>query len=145
MTRRQVRMAHCYRCIYTWRTRNRVPRFCPRCKSRHWNVPKTRPVTIGNGLGIEDILGPHRGAVLRLARRYGARNLRVFGSVRRREADEDSDLDLLLEWKAGTSLLDSAGFRVAVKELLGRNVDTVEEAFLHWAIRPQVLAEAVAL
>ena len=145
MTKRQVRIAHCYRCVHTWRMRYRLPRVCPRCKSRRWNVPKIRPIEIGTGLGVEEILGPHRGEILRLARRYGARNVRVFGSIRRRQADERSDADLLLEWKKGTSSLDTATFRIHLKRLLGRDVDTVEDAFLHWAIRPQILAEAVSL
>ena len=118
---------------------------CPRCKSRHWSEPRVREIRSGHGLGIEEILLPHRAEVLRLARKYGARKIRVFGSVRRREADASSDVDLLVDWRPGTSLLDSAGFRVALQELLGRKVDTVEEGFLHWAIRPHVLAEAVPL
>ena len=104
-----------------------------------------RELRLGDGLGRDEILLPHRTEVLRLAKRYGARKLRVFGSVRRREADANSDVDLLVEWRPGTSLLDSAGFRVAIQELLGRKVDTVEEQFLHWAIRPHVLAEAIPL
>ncbi len=142
MTRRTVRMAHCYRCIYTWRMRNRLPRMCPRCKSRLWNTPKIRPLRRGAGLDAEAVLGPHREKIRRLARRFGATNLRVFGSVRRGEADAHSDVDLLVDWKEGTSLLQTAGFRVALQELLQRRVETVEERFLHWALRPQILAEA---
>jgi predicted nucleotidyltransferase len=36
-----------------------------------------------------------RDEVIRIAARYGARNLRVFGSVARGEDHADSDLDLL--------------------------------------------------
>jgi len=143
MTKRQVRIVHCYRCIYTWRARYRIPRICPRCKSKLWNVPKVRPLRLGNGLGIAEILGPHRSHLLRLARRYGATNVRVFGSVRRREAGPSSDVDLLVNWPKHPSLLRTAEFRIAVKELMGRDVDVVEERQLHWAIQPQVLAEAV--
>ena len=145
VTRRQVRIVHCYRCIYTWRARYRVPRMCPRCKSKYWNVPKIRPIQTGKGLGIEEVLGPHRSRLLRLAHRFGAENVRVFGSVRRREAGAKSDVDLLVNWPRRPSLLRTAEFRVAVKELIGRDVDVVEERNLHWAIQPQVLAEAVAL
>ncbi|MHB1434862.1 MAG: nucleotidyltransferase family protein [Thermoplasmata archaeon] len=145
MTRRQVRIAHCYRCVYTWRMRYRTPRICPRCKSKFWNVPKIRPAQFGTGLGIEEILTPHRAEILRLARRYGVRRIRVFGSVRRCEADDRSDVDLLVEWRRGISLLDAARFRVSVGDLLGRRIDTVDEVHLHWAIRPQVLAEAIPL
>ncbi len=138
-------MAHCHRCIYTWRMRYRTPRICPRCKSKYWNRPAIRLVRVGNGLGIGEVLAPHRSEILRLSRRWGAKRVRVFGSVRRGEANARSDVDLLIDWKRGTSLLDVASFRVAVQDLLGRKVDTVEERFLHWAIRPQVLAEAVPL
>jgi uncharacterized protein len=145
MTRRQVRRVHCYRCIYTWRARYRRPRMCPRCKSLYWNLPKVRPVRLGHGLGIAEVLGPHRSEILRLARKFGVKNIRVFGSVRRREAGPRSDVDLLVEWSPDSSLLDSGAFRVALKQLLGRSVDTVDERFLHWAIRPHVLAEAFPL
>ncbi len=145
MTKRQVRYAHCYRCIYTWRTRNRVPRLCPRCKSGYWNAPKIEPLKLGHGLGMDEILLPVRGRILELGRKYGAEDLRVFGSVRRREAGPRSDVDLLVRWTAGSSLLNAARLRLELKELLGREVDTVDERALHWAIRPQVLAEAVPL
>ena len=146
MTKRIEREGHCYRCIYTWRIRGRgKPLVCPRCKSRLWGVPKVRPVKLGNGLGIEEILGPHRAEILGLARRYGARRVCVFGSVRRREADARSDLDLLVDWKRGVDLLDTAAFRRAVGEIVGRRVDVVDREFLHWAVRPQVLAEAVTV
>jgi len=145
MTRRQVRLAHCYRCVHTWRMRNRLPRMCPRCKSLYWNTPKIRPVHLGQGLGIPEVLGPHRSEILRLARRFGVENIRVFGSVRRREAGEKSDVDLLVNWPPDCSILKTSEFRVALQELLGRKVDTVEERFLHWAVRPQVLAEALPL
>jgi uncharacterized protein len=145
MTRRQVRIAHCFRCIYSWRMRYRIPRICPRCKSKYWNVPKVRPIRLGRGLGPEEILLPHRAEILRIARRCGVRRIRVFGSVRRREAVEGSDVDLLVDWRPGTTLLDVAQFRISLQDLLRRKVDTVEERYLHWAIRPQALAEAIPL
>lgn len=145
MTHRLVRLGHCYRCIYTWRMRDRNPRVCPRCKSKCWDVPKVLPLQLGDGLGPEEILAPHRSAILRLARQHGVTRVRVFGSVRRREAGRDSDVDLLLDWKHGTSLLDVARFRLDLQDLLGRKVDTVELGNLHWAIRPQVESEAIPL
>ena len=145
MTKRKIRVVHCYRCIYTWRARYRVPRICPRCKSKYWSVPKILPVRIGSGLGIEEILGPYRSRLLLLARRYGAHNVRVFGSVRRGAAGRNSDVDLLVIWPNHPSLLRTAEFRIAVRELVGRDVDVVDESQLHWAIQPQILAEAVPL
>jgi len=100
---------------------------------------------LGNCLGIEDLLTPHLGEIRRLARRYGAEQILVFGSVRRREATETSDVDLMVRWKKPVSLLDRAGLRLDLEKTLGRSVDLVNEGGLHWAIQPQVQAEAVPL
>lgn len=118
---------------------------CPRCKSKLWDTPKLRPVRLGNGLGIDDILTPHRDKILALAKQFGVKRLQVFGSVRRKEADDRSDVDLLVEWKAGASPLAGLDLTIALKEVLERRVDLVEEERLHWSIRPHALAEAVPL
>jgi hypothetical protein len=118
---------------------------CPRCKSKLWDVPKIRPVKLGTGLGIEEVLLPHREEIRRLVRRHGASQILVFGSVRRREATERSDVDLIVRWKRRVSLLDHAGLRLDIEKVLGRPVDLVNEGGLHWAIQPQVEAEAVPL
>ncbi len=56
------------------------------------------------------LLAARRGEILAVAARYGVTNIRVFGSVARREAGPDSDLDLLVTFPRGTSLLDQIGF-----------------------------------
>ncbi|MGH7174120.1 MAG: nucleotidyltransferase family protein [Gemmataceae bacterium] len=53
--------------------------------------------------------GARREEVLHLAERHGARNLRFLGSVARGEETAESDLDLLVEWEEGRSLLGHAG------------------------------------
>jgi uncharacterized protein len=144
MTKRIGRTGHCYRCIYTWRVRGRgYPAVCPRCKSRHWNQPKIRPVVLRDGLGIEEVVGPHRIEVVRLARQFGVSQLWVFGSVRRREATRTSDVDLMVRWAKPVSLLRKAELNVGLEEILGRRVDLVNEGALHWAIEPQAEAERI--
>ena len=142
MTARKVRVAHCYRCIYSWRMRRRYPKICPRCKSRLWRVPKLVPATLGRGLGIEEILAPHRPEILRLCREHGALNVRVFGSVRRREAGPESDVDLLVDWSKGSQRLH---LELELSALLGRTVDVISADRLRWYALPNVLAEAVEL
>jgi hypothetical protein len=100
---------------------------------------------LGDGLGIDEVIGSRRRDLILLASRCGARNVRVFGSVRRREADKQSDVDLLVAWNRKASLLDVARFRIGARKLLHRKVDVVEESRLHWAVRPQVIYEAIAL
>lgn len=136
----------CYRCGYVWRpTRERAVRICPRCKSRSWDVPKLQPIRQGRKLGIPEILGPHRSEILAVARARGFSHVRVFGSVRRREATKTSDVDLLVDREESTSLLDRAALMTDLEEILQRKVDVVPEEGLHWLIRPQVLFEALPL
>ena len=94
------------------------------------------------GLGIQEIIGERREAVLALAARYGVTRVRVFGSVARGEATEDSDIDLLVTKNTAWSLLDRIRFQHALERLLGRPVDVVTEHALHPRIRERVLQEA---
>lgn len=125
--------------------RRRRPAFCPRCKSRYYDVPKILPVRLGNGSGIEELLTPHRVRILALSRRLGVEGLWVFGSVRRREARHGSDVDLLVKWKTEVSLMDVAAFLGELEAELGRRVDLVDYDGIHWALRPQIHSEAVPL
>ncbi len=138
-------LLHCYRCIYSWYPRAPVVRICPRCKSKYWNIPKIRPVVLGNGLGVEEIIGPKRKEIRRLLRRYGVKRLRIFGSVRRREAGPESDVDLLVDWKKPVSLLTRVGLIDELERTIGRRVDLVSEEDLRWSTRPFVAAEAIPL
>ncbi len=92
---------------------------------------------------LEERLKGKRDEILRLAARYGARNVRAFGSVARGDADEDSDLDLLVELDPGRSLLDLGGLQFELEALLGCRVDVVTERGLKKRIRDRIIQEAV--
>ena len=94
---------------------------------------------------LETLLKAKRDEILRVCAKYGARNVRVFGSVARGEADEQSDIDLLVEFEPNRSLLDHAGLWVELQELLGVKVDVVSERGLKPRIRQRVLQEAMPL
>jgi predicted nucleotidyltransferase len=95
---------------------------------------------------VADVMGSElRGRILHLAQKRGAHNLRVFGSVARGESRPDSDLDLLVEWEPGRSLLDHAGLASDLEELLGRRVHIGTEKALHWYVRDKILSEAIPL
>ncbi|MBU7585466.1 MAG: nucleotidyltransferase family protein [Nostoc sp. TH1S01] len=96
-------------------------------------------------MGIEELLLPFREEILRIASKYGAYNLRVFGSVARGEARPDSDVDFLVELELGRNLLDRIGLMQDLEELLNRKVDVAKPSNLHELIRDKVLSEAVAL
>ncbi len=67
-------------------------------------------------------LRSHREEILSLAAAEGASNLRVFGSVARSDAAPDSDIDLVVDFKPGYSLMNLSGLQVGLEELLGRRV-----------------------
>ncbi len=75
----------------------------------------------------------------------GAHSLRVFGSVARGEATENSDLDLLVAWEPGRSLMDHAGFVEDLQQLLGMKVHVGTGKSLHWYVRDRILREATPL
>jgi uncharacterized protein len=138
------RMAHCYRCGYSWFPRRARVRICAHCKSPHFETPKVRVSSYGGGLGIEAVVGANGPAVLRIARQYGAQNLRVFGSVARRMATERSDLDLLVD-PVPNRTFRQVDLALRLTRLLGRPVDVVSESGLDWFLQPSVVSEAVPL
>ena len=86
-----------------------------------------------------------RDTILAIANRHGATNVRVFGSVVRDEARDESDVDFLVEMRPEHSPWFPSGLRLDLQELLARNVDVVTETMLDTEIRADVLREAVAL
>ncbi len=97
------------------------------------------------GLGIETIIGDKREQILQLASRYGATNVRVFGSVARGDAQPDSDLDLLVNFHESIALRDMIRLTNGLQALLGRRVEVVNEADLREELRPYILREAISI
>ncbi|MBI1292241.1 nucleotidyltransferase [bacterium] len=83
--------------------------------------------------------------VLRTAARYGAVSVRVFGSRARGDARPGSDLDLLVEFEKGRSLLDAIGLEQELAELLGLPVQVLTPAGLSPHLREKILSSAVTL
>lgn len=96
-------------------------------------------------MNIYDKLQERREEIIAIAAKHGAYNVRIFGSVARREADSASDLDLLVEMEPERSLFDLGGLLMDLQELLGCRVDVVTERGLRGRIRERVLKEAMAL
>jgi predicted nucleotidyltransferase len=68
--------------------------------------------------------------------------VRVFGSAARNADGAGSDLDLLVDVRPGSSLLDIAGLQIDIEEALGVKVDLCTEAELHPSLKERILAEA---
>ena len=94
---------------------------------------------------MHPLIETHRSELIALAQRRGVTGLRVFGSMRRNDARDHSDVDLLVTLLPGTSALALGGLLLDAQELLGRRVDVVTEASLHPALRERVLADAEPL
>jgi predicted nucleotidyltransferase len=60
-------------------------------------------------MSLNELLQSNCEEILRIAAKYGTSNVRVFGSVARGEADEQSDIDFLVDLEPKRSLLDLAG------------------------------------
>jgi predicted nucleotidyltransferase len=93
-------------------------------------------------MALEQLLRDKREEILRLCARHGAHNVRVFGSFVHGEASDQSDIDFLVEFEPGRSLLDQAGLVLDLEELLARKVDVVTEGGLYWLLRRRILKEA---
>jgi uncharacterized protein len=86
-----------------------------------------------------------RDEIALLAARYGGHDVRIFGSVARGDATEESDLDLLVRFEPGRSLLDQGGLLMDLRELLGIKVDVISEGALSGRFGQIVRREAVPL
>ena len=94
---------------------------------------------------VGDAIREKREAILRIAARHGASQVRLIGSVARGEARPDSDVDLLVSWREGTSLLDQAALMLELESLLGRKVDIASDGWVRPSIRESVYRDAIAL
>lgn len=80
-----------------------------------------------------------------IAEKHGAFDVRVFGSVARKNFNEKSDIDFLVNFKPQTSLLDWCNLRLDLEDLLGTKVDVASEKTLKPRLKDRVLGEAIKL
>lgn len=69
----------------------------------------------------------------------------IFGSVARGEATDESDVDFLVEFEKGRTLLDLSGLYLDLREVLNRDVDIATPASLHPKLRDRILSELVPI
>ena len=74
-------------------------------------------------------------------RNHEVKKAALFGSIVRGEATEESDIDLLIEFEGRKSLLDLAGLKLDLQELLRRRVDVLTYKSLHPLLRERILSE----
>ncbi|MCP9450344.1 MAG: nucleotidyltransferase family protein [Nitrospira sp.] len=92
-----------------------------------------------------DVLKSRRADILRLASRYGARHVRVFGSAAQGTAGPSSDIDLLVRMDRGRSLLDLIELSQELESILQCKVDILTDEGLSPYLKDRIQAEAIPL
>lgn len=90
-------------------------------------------------------LASNREAIRRVVASHRASNPRVFGSVARGDDTDESDLDILIDPTADTTLLDIGAIRHELLRLLGVSVDVLTPNALPEKFRATVLSEAIPI
>lgn len=90
-------------------------------------------------------LRERRAEILTLAEKYGAYNVRVFGSVARGEAAPDSDIDLLVSFGKGANLYELSNLWQDLRDLLGREVNVISEGGLRESFKKRIERDLIAL
>lgn len=91
------------------------------------------------------LLQKYRDQIHQIALRHRVSEIKVFGSVVRGDDHDGSDLDLLVEPTAETSMFDIGGIQFEVSQLLGIEVDVLTPRALPESFKATVLAEALPL
>ena len=93
-------------------------------------------------LQIENILKAHKNEIYK---KYKIKDIAVFGSYIKGKADENSDIDILIEFEsdANISLIGYIGLENYLSSLLGVKVDLVEKKGLKPFIGQHILNEAM--
>lgn len=92
-----------------------------------------------------EILRQHRAEILVIARQHHADNIRLFGSVARGDEQQDSDIDLLVDFQPGSTLFDQVGLIESLSNKLGRKVDVISSRALNRHLAQKIQQEAIAL
>ena len=91
------------------------------------------------------LIESHRAEIRALAEQHGLRDVRIFGSMARGDADDASDVDLLVTLPPRRSGLALGAPLLDIQDLLGRRVEVVTEGSLHTTLRERVLEETQVL
>ncbi len=89
----------------------------------------------------EDQIDEIKKTLIDVLREHEVKKAALFGSIVRGEVTEESDIDLLIEFEGRKSLLDLAGLKLDLQELLRRRVDVLTYKSLHPLLRERILSE----
>lgn len=96
-------------------------------------------------MDLAELLEKYRQQILEITSKYGAYNVRVFGSIVRGEASEASDIDFLVQLEPRCKLFDWLHLEEELEELLGKRIDVIQEEAMKGKMRETALKEAIPL
>ncbi|MEQ8971198.1 MAG: nucleotidyltransferase family protein [Coleofasciculus sp. C1-SOL-03] len=100
---------------------------------------------MSSNIQIHPLITTNKPQILAISAKYGAYNIRLFGSYARGEATNNSDIDFLMDMETGKSLLNRIALKQELEDLLGKKVDIAKPENLHESIQSQILKEAIPL
>jgi predicted nucleotidyltransferase len=86
-----------------------------------------------------------RDTVIEILRENGVKRAAFFGSIVRGEMDEESDIDILIEFEGRKSLLDLAHLKNELEDATNGRVDVLTYKSLHTRLKDRILAEQVPI
>lgn len=94
---------------------------------------------------LEELRSRYRDQIVELAEKRGAHTVRVFGSIARGDQHPGSDIDFLVDFEPGRSLLDLTGLWLDLEGALGCQVDVVSSRGLRPRVATEVMRDAISL
>ena len=87
----------------------------------------------------------YKDLMLEILKKHDVKRASLFGSIVREEMTDESDIDILIEFKGEKSLLDLAGLKIALEEALKCKVDVLTYDSIHPLLKEQILNEQVKI
>ncbi|NVM46672.1 MAG: nucleotidyltransferase family protein [Candidatus Lokiarchaeota archaeon] len=94
---------------------------------------------------MESQIDYYKDLIVPILKEYGVIKASLFGSIVRREMTKDSDIDILVEFQDGKTLLDLVGLQNALIEKLERKVDVITFNSIHPLLKERILKEQVKI
>ena len=86
-------------------------------------------------------LEKRKGKIIDIMKLHGVKRASLFGSFAQGRQNKSSDVDFLVEFEGGRSLLDLSGLKIDLQELLGRDVDIITYRSVHSLLKKSILAQ----
>ena len=79
--------------------------------------------------------------IVNYLKNQGVKEIGIFGSFARDQEKPDSDIDVLVEYRRGTTLFDIVKIKQELSALIGKQIDLVSKAAVRPAIMKNILKD----